>query len=311
MAKLFVICGHGAGDPGAGGNGYNEAERVRVLGNRIKELGGDSVMLGDVYRNYYADKGINTLTISKDYQIIELHMDCSTSASAKGAHIVIKKGFNPDAYDQKLAAFLSGLFPGRSKSIDPRSDLANVNRAAARGYGYRLAECGFISNAGDVAIFNSNIDYIAKGILESFGISVSGAPSTPTIPSTSTSTPVNSSSDKLNVDGFWGTKTTAKAQAVFGTTVDGVVSNQWAMYKNSNPGLDSGWDWRDRPNGCGSQLIKAIQRWCGMPESEVDGEVGPATFRAMQTKLGCSIVDGYVSAPSNMVKAFQTYLNSK
>ena len=52
MSKLFVICGHGAGDPGACGNGYQEAERVRALGKRIKELGGNNVMLGDVNRNY-------------------------------------------------------------------------------------------------------------------------------------------------------------------------------------------------------------------------------------------------------------------
>ena len=31
MVKLYVIAGHGAGDSGAVGNGYQEAERVRVL----------------------------------------------------------------------------------------------------------------------------------------------------------------------------------------------------------------------------------------------------------------------------------------
>lgn len=40
MAKLFIICGHGAGDPGCCAGGYTEAERVRALGQRIKELGG-------------------------------------------------------------------------------------------------------------------------------------------------------------------------------------------------------------------------------------------------------------------------------
>ncbi len=72
MAKLFVIAGHGAGDPGACGNGYSEAERVRALAQRIKTLGGNNVTLGDVNRNYYADNGISTLNISKDYQINKL-----------------------------------------------------------------------------------------------------------------------------------------------------------------------------------------------------------------------------------------------
>lgn len=172
MAKLFVICGHGAGDPGACGNGYQEAERVRVLGKRIKELGGNSVMLGDTSRNYYADNGISKLNISKDYQIIELHMD-SAAASARGAHVIIYGGFSADAYDKALAKFISGLFPGRANTIVGRNDLANPARAASKGYGYRLMECGFISNATDVSIFNANIDKIAKGILDCFGITVS------------------------------------------------------------------------------------------------------------------------------------------
>lgn len=174
--KLFVICGHGAGDPGACANGYEEAERVRVLGKKIKELGGSSVTLGDVNRDYYADNGISRLNLSKDYQIIELHMD-RASASARGAHIIIWHEFQPDDYDNALASFLCGMFPGRSIKIDKRSDLANPARAAAKGYGYRLAECGFISNKEDLDLFNNDIEKIAKGILEAFGISTSGASS--------------------------------------------------------------------------------------------------------------------------------------
>ncbi len=172
--KLFVICGHGAGDPGACGNGYQEAERVRALGKRIKELGGSNVMLGDVNRDYYADNGISKLTIAKDYQIIELHMD-SAAATARGAHVIIKDGLNADKYDTALAKFISGVFPGRANTLVKRGDLANPARAYAKGYAYRLMECGFISNATDVSIFNKNIDKIAKGILQCFGIGVQAA----------------------------------------------------------------------------------------------------------------------------------------
>lgn len=203
MKKLFVICGHGAGDPGACGNGYQEAERVRVLGARIKALGGDNVMLGDVNRNYYADNGISKLNISKDYQIIELHMD-SASASARGAHVIIYGGFNADAYDKALAKFLSGMFPGRANTIVGRNDLANPKRAASKGYGYRLVECGFISNATDVSIFNANIDKIAKGILDCFGITASGGSSSKPTPAP---TPAKKSVDEIAkevINGKWG-----------------------------------------------------------------------------------------------------------
>lgn len=202
MKKLYVICGHGAGDPGACGNGYQEAERVRALGARIKALGGDNVTLGDVNRNYYADNGISKLNISKDYQIIELHMD-SASASARGAHVIIYGGFSADEYDEALAKFLSGMFPGRANTIVGRNDLANPARAAAKGYGYRLVECGFISNATDVSIFNANIDNIAKGILNCFGITANGNAA----PKPTPSTPAKKSVDEIAkevINGKWG-----------------------------------------------------------------------------------------------------------
>ena len=44
MAHLFLIAGHGAGDSGAVGYGYTEAERVRALARRIVALGGSNVL---------------------------------------------------------------------------------------------------------------------------------------------------------------------------------------------------------------------------------------------------------------------------
>lgn len=116
--------------------------------------------------------------------------------------------------------------------------------------------------------------------------------------------------DKLAVDGKWGSATTTRLQQIFGTTVDGKISNQWATYQASNPGLTSGWEWQENPNGKGSQLIKAMQKWAGMPESKRDGEWGPNTCEAVQKKLG-TIVDGYVSDPSQMVKALQCWANEQ
>lgn len=175
MAHLYVIAGHGAGDSGAVGNGYTEAERVRALASKIKQLGGDNVTLGDMNRNYYADKGISSLNIPKDWCIIELHMDNSDSASARGGHVIIKGSFSPDSYDLALASFVSAMFPGRANSIVGRNNLANANRAAAKGYNYRLVEFGFISNATDVSIFNSNLEVIARGVLSCFGINTNTA----------------------------------------------------------------------------------------------------------------------------------------
>ena len=172
MAHLFVIAGHGAGDPGATGNGYTEAERVRALAARIKALGGNNVVLGDFNRNYYEDNGISFLNLTKDYCIIELHMDAG-APTARGGHVIINSGFTADNYDNALASMLKKILPGRANMIVGRSDLANPQRAAAKGYNYRLVEFGFITNATDVSIFNNKMDEIAKGVLSAFGIGTS------------------------------------------------------------------------------------------------------------------------------------------
>ena len=169
MAHLYVIAGHGAGDCGAVGGGYTEAERVRYLASRLLALGGGNVTVADTNRNWYADNGIMSLNIPMDWQILELHMD-SAGASAKGGHVIINSAYSADQYDTALASFIGSFFPGRAKNIVPRSDLANPNRAAARGYSYRLLENGFVTNSGDLNKFNTQTDELAKGILKAFGI---------------------------------------------------------------------------------------------------------------------------------------------
>lgn len=196
MAKLFIFAGHGAGDPGACANGYQEAERVRVLAKRVKELGGDDVILGDVNRNYYADNGINSLDISTEYKLLELHLD-SASGNARGGHVIINGNYAADEWDEALAAMISSIFPGRSKTIVGRTDLANPSRAAARGYNYRLMECCFISSAEDMAVFNANIDTIAKGILAAFGIE-GGESVTPVEPESSSNSSSSSTSGSID-----------------------------------------------------------------------------------------------------------------
>ena len=170
MAHLYVIAGHGAGDCGAVGYGYTEAERVRALASRLSALGGGNVTVADMNRKWYADNGIMSLNIPKDWQILELHMD-SAGASAKGGHVIIKEGYNPDQYDTALSNFIGNFFPGRANKIVEKNDLANVNRAAYKGYSYRLLENGFITNSGDLSKFNNRTDELARGILSAFGIS--------------------------------------------------------------------------------------------------------------------------------------------
>ena len=272
---LYVICGHGAGDPGACGNGYSEAERVRALGARIAEVGGSSVTLLDTNRNWYADRGINSLSIPSGDALVELHMD-SAGPDAHGGHVIIKAGIGgPDAYDRALADSISAIFPGRSQSIVERSDLANPNRAAARGINYRLVENGFITNSGDVETFSSRLDDIARAYLAAFGIEGGAAPeasSEPSAPASSGSSgmpdgAVDFPQDPLLYDGSFGPATTKQVQLCL--RVHGLYT-----------GLIDG--------SFGPMSKRGFQRYLanlGYYSGLIDGSFGPMSVRALQQHL--------------------------
>lgn len=165
--KLLIIPGHGAGDSGACAAGKREDLLVRQLAARIKAWGGSKVKRTAYKRNFYADKGINSMTYStKKWLIVELHMD-SASASAKGAHVV---QYKQTAAGKATAKAVAELLPGRADSLVIRSDLANPKRAAAKGYEYMLVECGFITNSHDRKWVIANMDELAKAILKANGI---------------------------------------------------------------------------------------------------------------------------------------------
>jgi len=118
---------------------------------------------------------------------------------------------------------------------------------------------------------------------------------------------INSVDSKLTVDGVWGKATTKRLQKILGTTQDSIVSNQYAAYKKSNPGLAAGWDWNEKPFQTGSPLIKVIQKTVGTAQ---DGFIGPVTIKAMQKHWG-TVQDGVVSKPSALVIAIQNWANRR
>ena len=298
MSKLYVIPGHGHGDPGAVGGGQNEADSVRNLARRVKELAADpsDVELHDFSRNAYAQGDLNTLSVPKGTMVLELHRD-SSNGSARGAHVIIKDGFEADAFDSALAKNLAAIFPGRSSIIVKRSDLANVNRAARRGINYRLAEVGFIDNTTDRVIFNDRMDEVARAILSAAGIKAKGAASAQA-PSKPTAAP---SAGKLALDGYWGRDTTAALQKALGCVADGEVWGQYSGNRVYLPNCTSGWVFQTNPSG--SPVIRALQARIG---ATADGIMGANTVKALQRRHGVG-ADG-VCGPKT-VRALQTALN--
>ena len=297
MAKLYFMAGHGAGDPGACANGYQEAERVRALANRIAAYGGNNVVILDTNINYYASNAISSLNIPNDGCILEAHMDSATP-SARGGHVIIKSGLAADTYDNALANMLKDILPGRSNMIVGRNDLANPRRAAAKGFNYRLVEFGFITNTTDLNIFNSKIDEIAKRTIECFQINASDIPSNPVV-----SAPTGG--EYLEIDGSFGPATVRRTQQFLGTTVDGIVSYQPSSNKKYLYSAYTGcWQFLNDGYSAGSEMARAMQRLFG---ATVDGWFGKDSVIHMQQFLGVKVD---ASMGPETTKAWQRYLNS-
>lgn len=317
MAKLFVIAGHGAGDPGACAGGYSEADLVRQLAARLKTRGGDEVIVGDTSVNWYASNYISAGKCPKGVPVIELHMD-SAAASAKGGHVIIKNGLKADSIDNSLASFIGSFMPGRSQTLVGRSDLANPNRAARMGVNYRLMECGFITNEGDRSKFINQMDALAYGILTAFGITSNGVttPSAPSVPAQPAAPSTSAPSTKLEVDGHVGPATVKELQSQLGTAVDGVISWQSTTDRAAHERINAityGSGGSDvvlalqnflRKKGynisadryLGKNTVTALQRWMrdslGYKKHAIDGILGQYTAYNLQNALNAGAFRG-------------------
>ena len=172
MSKILLVAGHGAGDPGAVGGGFNERDTMRALAHEIKALIPDVVDVYATTRNMYYDTtyGIGMHTTSYK-EVIELHMDSSKNTAVKGGHAIIYISYQPDNLDKRLVKTIDecfGIVPYLQPSgISKRNNLLNLNVAAKRSISYRLLELGFITNADNrKAVTGEQLKVTARKLAE-------------------------------------------------------------------------------------------------------------------------------------------------
>lgn len=180
MTAHLIIYGHGAGDPGAVGNGTNERDFNRkTLHPYIKKWADDSkdtFVFFDTTGNkdmfQETSKGWGMYSISpKTYaSVTEIHEDAASS-TATGGHTIVSSSLTADSKDLKLSLVIKNIVEWwgsvkNTKGISYRNNLLNLNVAAQRGINYRLMELGFITNKNDMDKIKANLDQYAKGIVE-------------------------------------------------------------------------------------------------------------------------------------------------
>lgn len=316
--KILLISGHGAGDTGAVGCGYKEAELTReatkILAGKFEAYDCTVKRYPTAHDAYQDNKRGDMQTAFSSYGlVIEVHFN-SYNGEAHGTECLYRPA-RMRALAGKVANAIArdGFFDRGAKQ---RTDLMNMNTCYRNGVPYILIETCFIDNKADMKRYKEKLytvwDEVAEAVCKYYGVkklASAGKPVETTKTSTSKKKPAKSKtkgSEALPVDGWWGRKTTKAAQKVFGTEEDGIVSNQPEANKANLPRCSTkSWEFKEEDYRGGSALIKAMQKKVG---AKTDGYCGEKTVRALQEFLGVK-VDG--SCGPKTVEALQKWLNEK
>lgn len=309
MGTYNVHAGHNRKCPGASKYLDEVTENRKVASKVISLLRAAGHTVYDCTDDAGATAGANLANIVAKCNRHNVDLDISIHLNAGGGTGVEVLYYPSSSKGKSMATTMSAAVASalglRNRGPKPRSNLYVLKNTKATAV---LVECCFVDSTTDKNKWN--VDACAKAIVEAAtgkAVTSSGSSSSSSKPSSgSSSSSSSSSSNAIKVDGWWGPATTRRLQQIFGTTVDGEVSNQFSCYRNENPGLDSGWDWQSNPSGY-SPLIKAIQKKVGATQ---DGHIGPKTIKAIQRWMGTT-QDGHFSGPSVCIKALQRWINKQ
>ena len=229
--KVLLIAGHGAGDSGAVGNGYKEADLTRkivaALEPKLKKY--CSVGVYPTSRNAYDDVQNGTFAnhvpggIRSYNYVFEVHLNSSAddpdgNGVTTGTEIYITSA--EEGYTVETAILENVCSMGFRNRGVKRKDFSVIATCKNYGVSSALLESCFIDDQDDVDLLVPNIGKLAQkvvdGIAGGFGLKASSGSNT----STGTSKPSsgNSSSSKKSIsqvakeviNGEWGNGDTRK-----------------------------------------------------------------------------------------------------
>lgn len=226
--KVLLIAGHGAGDSGAVGNGYKEADLTRkivaAIEPKLKKY--CSVGVYPTSRNAYDDVQNGTFAnhvpggIRSYNYVFEVHLNSSAddpdgNGVTTGTEIYITSA--EEEYTVETAILKNVCSMGFRNRGVKRTDFSVIATCKNYGVSSALLESCFIDDQDDVDLLVPNIDEFAQkvvdGIAEGFGLKASSGSSTSTGTSTSKPSSGSSSSNskksisqvaKEVINGEWG-----------------------------------------------------------------------------------------------------------
>jgi N-acetylmuramoyl-L-alanine amidase len=172
--KILLISGHGAGDCGALGNGFQEADLTReivsLIALKLKQYA--EVDIYDQARNAYKDVMAKKMAVDfRNYNyVFEVHLN-AFNTTAKGTEIFVTREEPRVTVEEKIMQELSKFFTVRGVK---RKNFSVITKARKKGVSSALLEVFFIDNAEDMATYQNNKDgvitAIVNGIVNGFGL---------------------------------------------------------------------------------------------------------------------------------------------
>lgn len=175
--KILLIAGHGAGDNGAVGCGYKEAdltrEVVRLVKSKLSSYA--TVAVADTSVNWFNNK--SKLPLSGVNYVLEIHFnacvnDTKGNGVTTGTEIFVTTIEKGVTVEEKIVKGLEVLgFKNRGVK---RKNYSVINYCKSKGISSALLETCFIDDADDMKIYASKKDRIAEaitnGIVQGFGL---------------------------------------------------------------------------------------------------------------------------------------------
>lgn len=276
--KILIIAGHGAGDPGACGCGYKEADLTRKAASILEgklDAYDCKVTRYPSARDCYQDNknGVMQDAFSKYGLVVEIHFN-SYNGSAHGCECLYRP-----ARMRALAAKVSkaiaeeGFF---NRGAKQRTDLMNMNTCYRNGVPYILIETAFIDNKADMARYAKSVYEVWGNVAEAIckyyvieKLASAGKPVETTKTSTSKKKPVKSAKK-----GYTGTFPSLPTKGYLARGDKGVQVGRLQAFLNwyGKYGLE-------RDNSFGPATEKAVKAFQKKEGLEVDGSFGPASLK--------------------------------
>ena len=170
--KILLISGHGNGDVGAIGNGYQEYKLTRELVNLIKprlEKYAD-VDVYDQSRNAFKDVQNGQFKVGKYDYVLEVHFNAYKDSSAKGTEIFVTTREKGISVEQGIMKVMGKYFTLRDNDsvFDgvKRTNFLVINTLKNKGMSGALLEVCFITNKNEMKIYQVCKESIAFDIAE-------------------------------------------------------------------------------------------------------------------------------------------------